>query len=118
VVYPIPLVLLTIHAITEPAVAWAWFTGGVWKYLLNWGPVYRKHCEPRSGPWRGIAYGLGYECYIYTFYITVWRAVFRLVRGRNGWAKTRRNVAVRPTPSRRFPDTSTINPIGWAPGRS
>jgi 1,2-diacylglycerol 3-beta-glucosyltransferase len=104
-VYPIPLVLLTIHAITEPAVAWAWawFTGGAWKYLLAygvagmlpfliWGPVYRKHCEPKSGPLLGIAYGLGYACYIYTFYITVWRAVFRLVRGRNGWAKTRRNT--------------------------
>jgi len=103
VVYPIPLVLLTIHAVTEPAAVWAWFTGGAWKFLLMygvagllpfliWGPVYRKHCEPRSGPLRGIAYGLGYACYIYTFYITVWRAVFRLIRGRNGWAKTRRNT--------------------------
>jgi len=45
-----------------------------------------------STPWRGIAYGLGYACYIYTFYITVWRAVFRLIRRRNGWSKTRRNT--------------------------
>jgi cellulose synthase/poly-beta-1,6-N-acetylglucosamine synthase-like glycosyltransferase len=103
VVYPIPLAILAVYTVDEPAVVWAWFTDGAWKHLLMygvlgllpfliWGPIYRKHCEPGAGPLRGIAYGLGYACYIYTFYITVWRAVFRLARGRNGWAKTRRNT--------------------------
>ncbi len=103
VVYPIPFVLLAVQAVADPSAVWAWYTGGAWKYLLLygvagllpfliWGPVYRKHCEPHSGPLRGIVYGLGYACYIYTFYVTVWRALFRLARGRNGWAKTRRNT--------------------------
>jgi hypothetical protein len=40
---------------------------------------------------RGIGYGFAYALYIYTFYITSWRALYRLVRKRNGWVKTRRN---------------------------
>jgi hypothetical protein len=32
--------------------------------------------------------------YVYTFYVTSWRAVFRLARGRNGCAKTRRKEEI------------------------
>jgi hypothetical protein len=52
--------------------------------------VYRARCVP-VGFWKSIGYGLGYALYIYTFYITSWRALIRLVRGNNGWTKTRRN---------------------------
>jgi 1,2-diacylglycerol 3-beta-glucosyltransferase len=103
VVYPIPFLVLAVYAVDEPALVWHWFADGAWQHILMyavfgllpflvWGPIYRKHCEPGSGPLRGIAYGLGYACYIYSFYITVWRAVFRLARRQNGWAKTRRNT--------------------------
>jgi hypothetical protein len=33
-----------------------------------------------------------YRRRIYTFYVTPWCALFRLVRGRNGWSKTSRNT--------------------------
>lgn len=39
-----------------------------------------------------LAYGFSYALYIHTFYVTSWRALTHLVRGRNGWAKTRRNT--------------------------
>lgn len=103
VVYPIPFLILAVYTVDEPAVVWDWFAGGAWQHFLLygvfgllpflvWGPIYRKRCDPDSRPLRGIAYGLGYACYVYTFYITVWRALFRLAGRRNGWSKTRRNT--------------------------
>ncbi|HEY3259100.1 MAG TPA: glycosyltransferase family 2 protein [Pseudonocardiaceae bacterium] len=102
-VYPIPFVLLGIRTVQHPAEVWAWFTGGAWLLFavygifgllpfLMWGPIYRWRCERTGSYWRGLGYGLGYALYIYTFYITSWRALVRLLRGRNGWAKTRRNT--------------------------
>jgi hypothetical protein len=82
---------------------WEWFAGGAWLLFavygsfgllpfLVWGPVYRSRCEPSVSVARGVFYGFAYAVYIYTFYITSWRALYRLVRGRNGWVKTRRNT--------------------------
>jgi 1,2-diacylglycerol 3-beta-glucosyltransferase len=102
-VYPIPFLLLGIRASGDPAAVWDWFSGGAWLLFavygafgllpfLVWGPIYRAKCEPSVSVWRGIGYGVAYAVYIYTFYITSWRALYRLVRGRNGWVKTRRNT--------------------------
>ena len=104
-IYPIPFLLLAFRTAADPGAVWSWFTGGAWLLFtvygtfgllpfLVWGPIYRSRCEPGAGWWRGIAYGFGYAAYIYTFYVTSWRAVSRLVRGRNGWSKTRRNTEV------------------------
>ncbi|HEY0636086.1 MAG TPA: glycosyltransferase family 2 protein [Pseudonocardiaceae bacterium] len=104
-VYPIPFALLGIRMAQDPAEVWQWWTGGAWLLFavygtfgllpfLMWGPIYRARCERTGSWWRGIGYGLVYALYIYTFYITSWRALSRLVRGRNGWAKTRRNDEV------------------------
>jgi 1,2-diacylglycerol 3-beta-glucosyltransferase len=101
-VYPIPFLLLGIRASADPVEVWTWFSGGAWLLFavygsfgllpfLVWGPIYRAKCEPSVNPLRGIAYGFAYAIYIYTFYITSWRALFRLIRKRNGWTKTRRN---------------------------
>jgi cellulose synthase/poly-beta-1,6-N-acetylglucosamine synthase-like glycosyltransferase len=103
IVYPIPFLLLGIRASSDPAEVWAWFSGGAWLLFavygsfgllpfLVWGPVYRAKCEPSVSVLRGIGYGFAYALYIYTFYITSWRALYRLVRKRNGWVKTRRNT--------------------------
>jgi 1,2-diacylglycerol 3-beta-glucosyltransferase len=104
-VYPIPFVMLGLRVLDDPAGVWAWFSGGAWILFavygtfgllpfLMWGPIYRAHCE-RSGSWlASIGYGVAYAVYIYTFYITSWRALIRLLRRRNGWAKTRRNTEV------------------------
>lgn len=101
-VYPIPFLLLGIRAAADPAEVWSWFSGGAWLLFavygsfgllpfLVWGPIYRAKCEPTVTVTRGIWYGFAYALYIYTFYITSWRALFRLIRKRNGWVKTRRN---------------------------
>ncbi|WP_158895330.1 glycosyltransferase [Amycolatopsis anabasis] len=103
IVYPIPMVILAITTIRAPHVTWDWFTGGAWMFFaiygtigllpfVIWGPIYWFHCERKGSVLRGLGWGLAYALYIYTFYITSWRALVRLVRGRNGWAKTRRNA--------------------------
>jgi 1,2-diacylglycerol 3-beta-glucosyltransferase len=87
----------------DPARMWTWFTGGAWILFavygsfgllpfLVWGPIYQLKCLRSKNILRGIGMGFAYAAYIYTFYVTSWRALFRLVRGRNGWAKTRRNT--------------------------
>ncbi len=102
-VYPIPFVFLGVRAVQDPADVWQWWTGGAWLLFavygvfgllpfLMWGPIYRARCDRTGSWWRGLGYGFAYALYIYTFYVTSWRAVTRLVRGRNGWAKTRRNT--------------------------
>jgi 1,2-diacylglycerol 3-beta-glucosyltransferase len=102
IVYPIPMVILAVSTAQEPQVTWSWFTDGAWMFFaiygtvgilpfVIWGPIYWMRCERRGSVMRGVGWGLAYAVYIYSFYITSWRALFRLVRGRNGWAKTRRN---------------------------
>ena len=103
VVYPVPLIFLIVRTIQDPAATWGWLGAGAWLFFLVygtigllpfviWGPIYWLHCERRGSILRGIGWGLAYALYIYTFYLTSWRALARLVRGRNGWAKTRRNA--------------------------
>lgn len=101
-VYPIPFLLLGFRAAGDPNAVWSWFTDGAWLLFavyglfgllpfLVWGPIYRARCEPSVSRARGVWYGFAYAIYIYTFYVTSWRALYRLVRKRNGWVKTRRN---------------------------
>lgn len=102
-VYPIPFMLLGIRTMQQPEMVWNWMADGAWILFvvygsfgllpfLIWGPIYWARCE-RTGGWlRGVRYGLTYALYIYSFYVTSWRALTRLVLGRNGWAKTRRNT--------------------------
>jgi cellulose synthase/poly-beta-1,6-N-acetylglucosamine synthase-like glycosyltransferase len=102
-IYPVPLVLLAHRTATSPAEVGQWLADGAWVLFavygsfgllpfVLWGPVYRARCEPDLSRGRALLYGFGYALYIYTFYITSWRALIRLVRGRNGWTKTRRNT--------------------------
>lgn len=101
-VYPVPLILLAAKTASDPDWMWHWFIGGAWILFavygsfgvvpfVIWGPIYWWKCERRGGVLLALCYGFAYAAYIYTFYITSWRAVFRLARRRNGWAKTRRN---------------------------
>jgi 1,2-diacylglycerol 3-beta-glucosyltransferase len=101
--YPVPFVLLLVGTAGDPGQVWSWFTGGAWILFaiygsfgllpfVVWGPIYQVKCLRNKNILRGIGMGLAYALYIYTFYITSWRALFRLVRGRNGWSKTRRNT--------------------------
>ncbi|WP_199430028.1 glycosyltransferase family 2 protein [Qaidamihabitans albus] len=103
IVYPIPMIILAARTVQAPDVTWAWFGEGAWMFFavygtigllpfLVWGPIYWLRCEREGSVLRGIGWGLTYAVYIYSFYITSWRALIRLGRKRNGWAKTRRNV--------------------------
>ncbi|MDQ0029541.1 glycosyltransferase family 2 protein [Arthrobacter bambusae] len=56
-----------------------------------WGPVYRKQAVPDKSRLAGVLWGVGYWLYMYQNYVSVLRATYRLVTGRHGWAKTRRN---------------------------
>ncbi|MEZ2389436.1 glycosyltransferase [bacterium RCC_150] len=56
-----------------------------------WGPVYRKQAASDKSRLLGVLWGLGYWAYMYLNYVSVLRATYRLVTGRDGWAKTRRN---------------------------
>ena len=98
----IPMAMMAYRFVVSPSEVVAWFVDGAWILFtvygafglmpfVLWGPVYRARCVPVSF-WKSIAYGFGYALYIYTFYITSWRALIRLVRGNNGWTKTRRNT--------------------------
>lgn len=101
--YPIPLVLLLINTAGDPGGVWTWFTSGAWILFaiygsfgllpfVLWGPIYQLRCLRSKNLVRGLGMGVAYAVYIYTFYITSWRALSRLIRGRNGWSKTRRNT--------------------------
>jgi cellulose synthase/poly-beta-1,6-N-acetylglucosamine synthase-like glycosyltransferase len=103
IVYPIPMIVLVARTIQNPHATWAWLGDGAWIFFVLygtiglapfvvWGPIYWAHCERSGNVLRGLGWGLAYALYIYTFYVTSWRALIRLVRGRNGWAKTRRNT--------------------------
>jgi cellulose synthase/poly-beta-1,6-N-acetylglucosamine synthase-like glycosyltransferase len=56
-----------------------------------WGPVYRKQSAPHKNFFTGILWGIGYWLYMYQNYVSVLRATHRMITGRHGWAKTRRN---------------------------
>lgn len=55
-----------------------------------WPLIYRSRCE-RMGIIETIILCLAYWLYMYQSYIVVVRAALRIVRGQNGWSKTRRN---------------------------
>lgn len=102
--FPLPALLIAYGVLTDPAVH-DWFVdSGVWyvtiyyvvgclPYLI-WGPIYRRRCAPEAGVLAGLGWGVAYVVYTYGYYITTWRAFFRILTGRSGWAKTRRNAEV------------------------
>ncbi|NJI58445.1 MULTISPECIES: glycosyltransferase [Microbacterium] len=73
-----------------PVLAILFLLFGIGPFFI-WGPLYRRYSEPDAGFWTGILWGFGMWVYDYYVYLTGARALYRIVRGRNGWAKTRRN---------------------------
>ncbi|MEU4211054.1 glycosyltransferase [Streptomyces sp. NPDC026206] len=99
-----PLAALALEAAAptahpEPASIWPAGSGLMLHLLLElvpfavWGPLYVRRCESATGLRGAVGYGLAYFLYIVLlFYVTSWRAFFRIVRGRTTWSKTRRNA--------------------------
>lgn len=101
--YPVPLMLLAVSYLRHPDAAAHCLASGGWigiaVYLgmsfgqfVVWGPLYRWKCEPHSGRWQSLGWGLAYPLHLLSLYVVSWRAVGRIVTRRNGWAKTRRNA--------------------------
>ncbi|MFJ9434218.1 glycosyl transferase, partial [Streptomyces sp. NPDC101490] len=57
-----------------------------------WGPVYRREFAPDRSRLKGLLWGFALWLYAYHLFIVSTRGFVRLVRGRTGWAKTRRNA--------------------------
>ena len=57
-----------------------------------WAPIYRKQAQPDASIGQTVLWGLGYWLYMYQNYICVIRAFIRLITGKDGWTKTRRNA--------------------------
>jgi cellulose synthase/poly-beta-1,6-N-acetylglucosamine synthase-like glycosyltransferase len=101
-VYSIPLGLFLATLATDPGRITAFLTHGGWTLSLLylafgfgpfvvWGPLYVRRWAPEVGRVRALGFGFAYAAYVLLFYVTSWRAFGRIVSGRSGWAKTRRN---------------------------
>ncbi|WP_055569164.1 glycosyltransferase [Streptomyces atriruber] len=78
---------------------------GVWPLVLVlcllsvlpfalWGPVYRRDFAPESSWFKGLLWGFALWLYAYHVFVVASRGLLRVLRGKNGWAKTRRNAEV------------------------
>ncbi|ATL27753.1 glycosyltransferase family 2 protein [Streptomyces formicae] len=57
-----------------------------------WGPVYRRDFAPEHSWLKGLLWGFALWLYAYHVFVVATRGLLRVLRGRNGWAKTRRNA--------------------------
>jgi 1,2-diacylglycerol 3-beta-glucosyltransferase len=106
-VYPIPAIVFIANCLAGPHQMGAWviqygwwvlvfyLTLGLGPFVL-WGPVYRKRCEPGMGFVHALGLGVGYSLFVLLFYITAWRAFFRILWHRSDWHKTLRNAELAP----------------------
>ncbi|MDQ7910984.1 glycosyltransferase [Phytohabitans sp. ZYX-F-186] len=102
-VYALPVIAFGVVAVVHPdlvfgaATADAWLTWtvlmalGIGQFAL-WGPIYVLKVERTARLRQGIGWGLSYAAYVLLFYVTAWRAFVRILRGKHGWSKTRRNA--------------------------
>ncbi|MEU5162361.1 glycosyltransferase [Streptomyces sp. NPDC020875] len=60
--------------------------------FLLWGPVYRRDFAPGHSRLKGLLWGLALWLYAYHLFVVCARGCLRILRGRTGWAKTRRNA--------------------------
>jgi 1,2-diacylglycerol 3-beta-glucosyltransferase len=102
-VYPVPAVVFFGNYAAGPDAMSAWMMRGGWMILffylaagvgpfVLWGPVYRMRCERHISIVRALGLGVGYSLFVLIFYVTSWRAFFRIIRHREDWFKTRRNA--------------------------
>jgi 1,2-diacylglycerol 3-beta-glucosyltransferase len=102
-VYPVPAAVFLANYAAAPDAMRSWVLQGGWMivafYLVAglgpfvlWGPLYLRRCEPQLGIVRATGLGFGYALYVLIFYITSWRACYRILRHRSEWFKTARNA--------------------------
>lgn len=101
--FPVPVIAFLYALGTEPefldrfaAMGGWWVLGGIlligFAEFIIWGILYREKCEPDEPWYKGWYWGLSYLVYVFINYPVVWRAFLQFLSGKQGWAKTRRNV--------------------------
>ncbi|MFI6639710.1 glycosyltransferase [Streptomyces sp. NPDC050504] len=90
------LALVVLHGdLAAPFEAWPLLLGlaaaSIVPFLL-WGPVYRRDYAPNRSRLVALLWGLALWLYAYHLFLASTRGFARMLRGRNGWAKTRRNA--------------------------
>ena len=100
--WPVLAALTVVQALRYPAGAGAfveqfWPVAGVTIIFgalpfIMWGPIYRRVAEPGLSRTQGWLLGVGNACFLYYTYASTPRAFVRILRGRKGWAKTKRNA--------------------------
>ncbi|WP_307853459.1 glycosyltransferase [Kitasatospora sp. RG8] len=60
--------------------------------MVFWGSAYRRLVHPGRSRLTGLLWGVLLWLYAYHLFVVAARAAARLLLGRNGWAKTRRNA--------------------------
>ncbi len=60
--------------------------------MVLWGTTYRRTVHPDRSRLTGLLWGLLLWLYTYHLFLVATRGAVRLLLGRNGWAKTRRNA--------------------------
>lgn len=106
----VSLISLTISAPGDALgalTARGWLLSAAW-YLLSFGlaPLYGfvySRREPSLGVIRATALGHVYSLYTYLWFAAGWIAVWRMVTGRRGWAKTARTPEGAPGPDPKIP---------------
>ncbi|HZX02120.1 glycosyltransferase [Kribbella sp.] len=102
-IYPIPVLFLLGQVLRDPSLLQAVPAGRGFLMLfliaalstgpfVVWGFIYQFQCRRERNVLAGLGMGLAFTLYVGTFYVTSVRAVWRMIRGRHGWSKTRRNA--------------------------
>jgi len=60
--------------------------------FFAWAVLYKLRCEPDTSWPVTLARGFGLWIFVLYIFVSTARAFWRVVRGKNGWAKTRRNA--------------------------
>lgn len=103
VIYPIPVIIflnnLTLYRAETmeflrdggAALFALYLVFGIAQFAV-WGVLYWLRCDRTHSLVRCLGWGVGYALMMLLFYVTSWRAFWRLLRRQSGWAKTRRNA--------------------------
>lgn len=74
-----------------------WYLLGFWPAMIA---ALLAKSRSRQLPWRdAVALGHAFLITNYMAYVCAWRALYRMVRGRNGWVKTERVADPAPSPA-------------------
>lgn len=103
IVYPVPMLVMGYNAVFYPDFVLGYLAEGGWILLAVyfvigigefgiWAFLYRYMCEPTVGRRQAFGWLFAFSAYQVLIPVIAWRALGRLVSGRSGWAKTRRNA--------------------------